>query len=60
MFLPGRSQQLPKFGLESSTVTSSKSRVGDIVIGVTASLAGAALLTRNSKDFQDIPGLKLG
>ena len=38
---------------------SPRNRTGDIVIGVTALLAGATLLTRNRRDFAAIPGLRL-
>ena len=38
---------------------SPRKRAADIAIGVTAAAAGAALLTRNAKDFARIPGLKL-
>lgn len=38
---------------------SPRNRTGDIVIGVTAALAGATLLTRNRRDFTAIPGLRL-
>jgi predicted nucleic acid-binding protein len=38
---------------------SPRKRAGDIAIGVTAAAAGAALLTRNAKDFAGVPGLKL-
>ena len=36
---------------------SPRARAADIVIGVTAALAGATLLTRNARDFAGIPGL---
>lgn len=39
---------------------SPRGRAGDIVVGVTASLAGAILLTENPRDFAGIPDLKLG
>jgi predicted nucleic acid-binding protein len=38
---------------------SPRKRAGDIAIGVTAAAAGAALLTRNAKDFAGVRGLKL-
>ena len=38
---------------------SPRKRAGDIAIGVTAAAAGAALLTRNARDFAGVPGLKL-
>ena len=38
---------------------SPRKRAADIAIGVTAAAAGAALLTRNTKDFSGIPGLRL-
>jgi predicted nucleic acid-binding protein len=38
---------------------SPRKRAADIAIGVTAAAAGAALLTRNAKDFARIPGLEL-
>jgi predicted nucleic acid-binding protein len=38
---------------------SPRKRAADIAIGVTAAAAGAALLTRNAKDFSGVPGLKL-
>jgi predicted nucleic acid-binding protein len=38
---------------------SPRKRAGDIAIGVTAAAAGAALLTRNGKDFAGVPGLEL-
>ena len=38
---------------------SPRKRAGDIAIGVTAAAAGAALLTRNAKDFAGVPDLKL-
>lgn len=39
---------------------SPRKRAADIAIGVTAAATGAALLTRNGKDFSGVPGLKLG
>lgn len=39
---------------------SPRGRASDILIGVTAALAGAVLLTENPRDFADIPGLRLG
>ncbi len=36
---------------------SPRKRAADIAIGTTAAAAGAVLLTRNPKDFADIPGL---
>ncbi|GMU52052.1 MAG: hypothetical protein AMXMBFR33_11980 [Candidatus Xenobia bacterium] len=39
---------------------SPRGRAGDIVVGVTAALAGATLLTENSRDFAGTPNLKLG
>jgi predicted nucleic acid-binding protein len=38
---------------------SPRRRAGDIAIGVTAAAAGAALLTRNAKDFAGVPDLTL-
>jgi predicted nucleic acid-binding protein len=38
---------------------SPRKRAGDIAIGVTAAAAGAALLTRNAKDFAGVPDLRL-
>ncbi|MEW6280536.1 MAG: type II toxin-antitoxin system VapC family toxin [Candidatus Eremiobacterota bacterium] len=38
---------------------SPRNRAGDIVIGVTALLAGATLLTRDRRDFEGIPGLRV-
>lgn len=38
---------------------SPRKRAADIAVGVTATSAGAALVTRNAKDFAGIPGLKL-
>jgi predicted nucleic acid-binding protein len=38
---------------------SPRKRAGDIAIGVTAAAAGAALLTRNAKDFEGVPDLTL-
>ena len=38
---------------------SPRRRAADIAIGVTAAASGAALFTRNAKDFAGIPGLKL-
>ena len=38
---------------------SPRKRAADIAIGVTATAAGAALLTRNAKDFARITGLKV-
>lgn len=39
---------------------SPRTRAGDILIGVTAVLAGALLLTGNPRDFAGIPNLSLG
>jgi predicted nucleic acid-binding protein len=36
---------------------SPRRRAADIAIGVTAAVAGAALVTRNARDFAGIPGL---
>lgn len=41
------------------TLGSPRKRAADIAIGVTAAAAGAALLTRNARDFAGVPGLKL-
>jgi len=38
---------------------SPRRRAMDIVIGATAAGLGAKLVTRNTRDFQDIPGLEL-
>ena len=38
---------------------SPRRRAADIVIGVTAALRGATLLSRNARDFTGIPGLDL-
>ena len=38
---------------------SPRRRANDIAIGVTASVTGATLLTRNARDFAGIPGLRL-
>ena len=39
---------------------SPRRRAADISIGVTASIAGATLMTRNARDFAGIPDLTLG
>lgn len=39
---------------------SPRGHAGDIVIGVTAALSGAILLTDNGRDFAGIPNLRLG
>ena len=38
---------------------SPRRRAADIAIAVTAAMSGALLLTRNRRDFADIPGLRL-
>ena len=38
---------------------SPRKRAADIAIGVTAAATGAVLLTRNARDFADIPDLQL-
>jgi predicted nucleic acid-binding protein len=38
---------------------SPRRRAADIAIGVTAAAAGAALLTRNARDFARVPDLRL-
>lgn len=38
---------------------SPRKRAADIVIGVTAAVSGAVLLTRNARDFAGIPDLQL-
>jgi predicted nucleic acid-binding protein len=48
------------FGNEGiRSLGSPRRRAADIAIGVTAAAAGAALLTRNARDFARIPDLRL-